>query len=250
MSSPRVSATSWSTVTKRPRKRHSLWATVALNTFVALLTVSLVQAFLVKLYRIPSGSMEETLQSNDAGGDRILVNRLSYLGGVSPEPGDIVVFNRPANWTAEAQKAAPGGPAFVMRAFGDITGIGPSNDDYLVKRVVARGGQTIACCDAQGHLELNGQGIDEPHVFQDPPFEAGSLDCTTTPRSTRCFGPFSVEEGQLVLLGDHRSMSADSAIACRNGAHESSCMRTVSVNSVVGHVFARIWPFNRIGFIE
>lgn len=228
--------------------RFPAWATLTLNIVVALIAVSLVQAFVVKVYRVPSGSMEQTLKASAAGGDRILVDRLWYLGSAVPEPGDILVFRRPAEWSSALQNGAPGGPASVMRTFGDLTGIGPSNEQYLVKRVVARGGQTIMCCDAQGRLERNHQGLDEPYVFEDLPFEPGGLDCTTTPRSSRCFGPFTVPEGQLVLLGDHRSASGDSAIACRNTAPQpATCMRTVPVTAVVGHVFARVWPFDRIG---
>ncbi|HSL37541.1 MAG TPA: S26 family signal peptidase, partial [Arthrobacter sp.] len=61
-------------------KKLPLWASVAWNMLIALVAVSLVQGFLVKAYRIPSGSMEPTLQGSSDGGDRILVNRLAYAG--------------------------------------------------------------------------------------------------------------------------------------------------------------------------
>ncbi|MDQ4501645.1 signal peptidase I [Sinomonas sp. ASV322] len=235
------------------RRRLPLWATMALNVLAALVVVSLVQAFAIKLVRIPSGSMERTLRSSEAGGDRVLVNRLAYVAGAKPEPGDIVVFTRPRAWSAEAPWDPRDGIAAVVRAFGDLTGIGPSNGDYLVKRVVARGGQTIACCDAEGRLERNGQGVDEPYVFEDLPFVRGQHDCTTTPRSPRCFSPFAVPDGEFVLLGDHRSASADSLIACRASRpadvapSPESCVRTVSLGEIVGRVDARIWPLDRFG---
>jgi signal peptidase I len=50
----------------------------------------LIQAFLVKPYRIPSESMEPTLDV----GERVLVNRVNYKLS-DPDRGDIVVFNTP-----------------------------------------------------------------------------------------------------------------------------------------------------------
>src|SRR3984885_9429339 len=61
-----------------------LVATVAVAVGLAFL----IQAFIVKPYRIPSGSMEPTLNI----GQRILANRLSTHPGI----GDIVVFHPPA----------------------------------------------------------------------------------------------------------------------------------------------------------
>lgn len=56
----------------------------------AVILAYLLQAFLIKPFKIPSGSMEPTL----VPGDRVLVNRLAYRFG-SPERGDIIVFRSP-----------------------------------------------------------------------------------------------------------------------------------------------------------
>ena len=231
----------------RAGKKLPLWASVALNMLMALVAISLVQGFLVKAYRIPSGSMEPTLQGSADGGDRILVNRLAYLGS-GPSTGDIVVFTRPDSWQAETAVPRSGGIGALARSFGDVTGIGPSNEQFLVKRVVASGGQTISCCGDDGKLRIDGQPLDESYVFLDFPFEAGSLDCQTSPRSLRCVPSFTVPEGELVLLGDHRSNSVDSAIACRIPADVAGdCVRTIPAAAVVGQVAGRFWPLTRVG---
>lgn len=247
-----------------PRKTAPAWLRFAAHALVALLVVSLVQAFLVKLYRVPSASMEPTLQGSPRGGDWILADRLSTLLGNAPQVGDVVVVTRPEGW--DGGKADDGGaghpeagrpgagrpdgglPGFV-RAFGDLTGIGPSNQSYLVKRIVARGGQTIACCDVEGRLERDGRGIDEPYVTLNLPFVPGRLDCTTTPRSARCFPTFMVPSDELVLLGDHRSASADSVLACRSQSSPEPCLRTVRASTVVGRVALRVWPVWRVGML-
>lgn len=241
----------------RPRRRPlPLWAAIILNLAVGLTVVGLVQAFVVKIGRIPSGSMEQTLQSQQWGGDRILVNRLAYVGGAAPHPSDIVAVVRPPGWPGALQPAANPLSALV-RGFGDLTGLGPSNEDYIVKRVAAVGGQRISCCDVQGRLLLDGKPIDEPYVYQDLPFEPGRLDCTTAPRSPRCFPETLVPAGQLVLLGDHRSNSEDSAAECRYAGSTGSnpagsgapaaCVRTAAASAVVGQVIFRVWPLDRIG---
>src|SRR3954454_20965769 len=72
-------------------RRSTLFETVFLLVIAAGLAVTL-QAFAVKPYKIPSGSMEPTLHI----GDRVLVNRFAHrILGHDPKVGDIVVFNPP-----------------------------------------------------------------------------------------------------------------------------------------------------------
>lgn len=234
---------------RRLRPSLPTWAAFAMNVLVALVVVSLVQAFLVKLYRVPSASMEPVLHGGPGGGDWILVDRLSGWWNGQPRVGDVVVVNRPSDWDPEEPRRQANPIGAVMRALGDVTGIGPSNERYLVKRVVGVGGETIACCDALGRLERDGSGVDEPYVSEDLPFVPGRLDCTTTPRSARCFRPFEIPAGQLVLLGDHRSASADSAATCRSAQPPDPCLRTVPASATVGRVVLRVWPPHRIGML-
>ena len=140
------------------------------EVIIALLAVALVQAFLVKPFGVPSKSMEETLHI----GDRILVNRLDH----DIVHGDVVVFGHGNTW--QETKVPPAGNV-VMRAFrtfGDLTGIGPSNTAYTVKRVIGLPGQTVACCSTDGKVTVDGRPLDEPYIYEDLPFTAGTLDCS------------------------------------------------------------------------
>ena len=230
-------------------KKLPLWASVVRNLLIALVAVALVQALLVKVYHVPSGSMEQTLQGSEGGGDRILVNRLAYAG-TPPRQGDVIVFTRPDSWQAGSAVARGGGLGAVARTFGDLIGIGSSNEQFLVKRVVATGGQTVSCCGQDGKLRINGHPVDEPYIFEDLPFEAGALDCQSGPRSARCFPDFTVPDGELVVLGDHRSRSSDSVAACRSQAVAGAdCIRTVDTSAVIGEVILRVWPLDHLGGI-
>ena len=226
---------------ERPRRRRQMpfLLSVLFNVIVALAVVSLVQAFLVKVYSVPSGSMEQTLNV----GDRMLVNRLAYAGGGSPALQDVVVFNGDEAWAEPVEDATA--LQAVTRTFGDITGIGASHDHALVKRVIGVGGQVVECCTDGGQVTVDGQPLEEPYIHQDLPYAKDELDCSTEPRSPRCFGPLTVPEGKVLVMGDHRSNSADSVIGCRGIEADlagEDCARFVDEQDVVGEVFVTIWP--------
>ncbi|PPF82204.1 signal peptidase I [Subtercola sp. Z020] len=206
------------------------------NLLAAFVVLALVQAFIVKVYYVPSGSMQQTLSI----GDRLLVDRVSLDFG-DPHDGDIVVFTASDLW-GEATPAPSNPFVYAARWVGGLVGIGPNLDHTLVKRVIAGPGQTVSCCDAEGRVLVDGVPLDEPYVYADYPFVAGSFDCSTSPVSERCFGELTVPEGQYFVLGDHRSNSNDSIFACRGGSSGSDCLKMVGRNDIVGRVAAIVFP--------
>lgn len=204
--------------------------------------VAIIQGLFVKVYQVPSESMQQTLLT----GDRLLVNRLAYAEH-EPTPGDIIVFERPATWGETRPER--GTFRTIVGWFGDIFGFGPSNSDALVKRVVAVGGETISCCDAQGQLLKDGQPLPEPFLASDLPFIPGELDCATAGRSRRCFPAVTVPAGNYLVLGDNRANSSDGISNCRGSEASAApdCARFVSHEAIVGEVFFVALPINRWG---
>jgi signal peptidase I len=210
-------------------KKGSLLRELPVLLLIAFVLALLVKTFLVQAFFIPSGSMERTLHGcPGCTGDRVLVNKVPYWFG-EPEPGDIVVFEGPESWSPEVDVQEPGNWfSSGLMWLGRAIGVAPPSEDDFVKRVIATGGQTVQCCDPEGRVTVDGQPLDEPYVFEDTPLES------------RVFGPVTVPEGRLWVMGDHRSASADSK------AHVGDeWSGTVAVDDVVGKAALIVWPLDR-----
>lgn len=225
-----------------PQRRRRRRIPPGVDILIAIVVIALVQAFVVKPFRVPSQSMENTLGI----GDRIVVNRLDQ----SIERGDIVVFGHGATWSQSRLPADPNRIMQVVRTVGDVTGIGPSHTSFTVKRVIGMAGDTVACCTSQGKVTVNDEPLDEPYVFEDLRFAPGTFDCSSAPPSARCFAPIKVPPDNLLVMGDHRSQSADSVLACRGSTTAvTGCAKFVPEERVVGPVVWRLWPLGRLGGI-
>lgn len=137
---------------------------------------------------VPTGSMEDTIMS----GDRVLCMRL--YGTIAR--GDVVVFDN------------------------------PRGDGYLVKRVVAIGGDTINFTD--GYFILNGE------VQQEEYTKGLSLGINITEER-------EVPEGEYFLLGDNRENSLD----CRT--FDYPFIKKSSIRAKMG---LRYYPLNRFGIVD
>ncbi|MBN1096341.1 signal peptidase I [Blastococcus sp. TML/C7B] len=200
---------------------------------VAFVLALVVKTFFVQAFFIPSGSMEQTLHGcPGCTGDRVLVNKVPYWFG-EPEPGDVVVFKGPDTWSPEVTVAEPGNAVTgALLWLGRTVGVAPPSEDDFVKRVIAVGGQTVQCCDAEGRVTVDGEPLDEPYIFEN------------TPIDQRAFGPVTVPDGRLWVMGDHRSASADSK--AHLGDRYSG---TVGVDDVIGKAAVIVWPLSRFGFV-
>lgn len=236
------------------RKSRPWWVELPILLVTAFMLTFLIQTFLFKVYYVPSGSMEQTLHGVETGGDRILVNKIIY-DLRDPAPGDVIVFKGPPNWPSETN-GVPGPTNWFGKfgqAVGSVVGIAPPNEKDFVKRVIAVGGQTVKCCDANGSVRVDGVSLAEPYVYEPFRFVEGTLDCSAehlanpdrTQVSDRCFGPIDVGPGQLWMMGDHRSNSADSSYGCQRALPATNCQGTVPMDNVIGKAIFIIMPISR-----
>lgn len=143
----------------------------------ALVAALIIRSSILGAYKIPSGSMLETLQI----GDHLFVNKLSYdvkipFWGKSifavgdPERGDVIVFKYPKD----------------------------ESIDYI-KRIVGVPGDEIAVIDKQ--LYRNGEPVKEDYIkFTSSMFES--------PRDA--MPPVRVPKDKFFVMGDNRDNSQDS----------------------------------------
>jgi len=222
---------------KAERPHIPIWQETLILLVIAVVLAVVLKAFFVQAFYIPSESMEPGLVKND----RILVQKVSYWGGGSPERGDVVVFEDPGGWLRDSDVKGPANP--LTKALAAV-GLFPTGG-HLVKRVVGVAGDTIVCCDEQGRISVNGQAVDETDYVKDEE----NVDCAG-PMTGNCnwtAGP--VPEGKIFVMGDNRAHSADSTVhLCVEG--QTDCVKGsefVDVDLVVGKVFALVWPFSHFG---
>jgi signal peptidase I len=171
---------------------------------LAIILALFIRTFVVQAFKIPSGSMLPTLQI----GDHILVLksiygvRLPFLNQViipvkQPKRGDIVVFIYPVD---------------------------PTKD--FIKRVVAVAGDKVEIRNKK--LYINDTVIKDEHAFFD---ERDSYPVVVKPRDD--FGPVTVPEGKLFVMGDNRDHSYDSRF-----------WGFVDLDVVLGKAFVIYWSWD------
>lgn len=130
-----------------------------------------VRTFVIEFYKVPTGSMEPTIQV----GDQVIAQKVTLELGQGVEAGDIVVFENP-----------------------DAS----SGHDILVKRVIATGGQTVDLVG--GTVYVDGSPLDEPYA------QGGSYPLAAQAPGANVSFPYTVPAGYVWVMGDNRENSADS----------------------------------------
>ncbi|WP_022668509.1 signal peptidase I [Desulfospira joergensenii] len=188
-------------------KKKNAWRENIEAILIAVVIAMFIRTFIVQAFKIPSGSMLETLQI----GDQILVNKFIYgvkipfTGGKTlipvkdPERGDIVVFLYPED---------------------------PSKD--FIKRVMAVGGDTIEIRDKE--VFINDKKVEaEPYaIHKDNRIIPGKF-------STRDnLHRIKIPDNKLFVMGDNRDNS-----------HDSRFWGFVDLSEVKGEAFMIYWSWNK-----
>ena len=185
-------------------RKKSIIREYAESIIIALVLALVIRTFVIQAFKIPSGSMEPTLEV----GDHLLVNKFIYGIKIpftssnlfpwrSPQRGDVIVFIFPLE---------------------------PNKD--FIKRVIGVGGDTVSIVNKK--LYINGVEAPDPHaVYSKNTILLGDL------QNLDNFGPVTVPKGSLFVLGDNRDRSFDSRFwGC------------VPLKDVLGKAFTIYWSWN------
>lgn len=191
------------------KKQKSFWRELPGLLITALVIAVLIKTFLLQPFYIPSESMVPTIQIND----RVMVNKLSTRFG-TPDRFDVVVFTDPG-----APEVRESLLERVTRSIFEAVGVSVRAED-LIKRVIGLPGETITI--EGGRVHVDGVPLHEPYL----------------PDGTHMsdFGPVTIGDGEVFLMGDNRDFSLDSRV-----------FGPVPVSDVIGRAFMIIWPPSRIG---
>ncbi|HSQ31984.1 MAG TPA: signal peptidase I [Gemmatimonadaceae bacterium] len=168
---------------------------------MSILLFLLIRTFLVEAFKIPSGSMENTLQV----GDFLLVNKLVYGAEVpfthkrlprlrEPRDGDVIVFEWPEDQTKNFVKRLVGVPGDTLE-MRDATLI--RNDTVLSERYVE-------------HTEPDMDPAPEDFRWQRDYLVKTAAAASGYHPSRNNWGPLVVPKGNYFVLGDNRDNSLDS----------------------------------------
>ncbi len=170
---------------------------------MAVVLALLIRTFVVQAFKIPSGSMLPTLKV----GDHLLVNKFVYgvripgwgvrvFDFFHPEHDDVIVFIYPQDRSKD-----------------------------FIKRVKAVEGDTIEIRDKT--VYVNGEPVEDENAH----FASGSHSYSSGVRDN--FGPYTVPEEHVFVMGDNRDHS-----------HDSRFWGSVPIDDVLGKAFVLYWSWD------
>lgn len=172
---------------------------------ISLLVVGLVFTYLLHITRVSGDSMMDTLRS----GDTVILS--AFYG--SAENGDIVVINADESVTLDNSGALK-------------SSIGMNK--YIVKRIIATGGQTVDIDFSSGSVYVDGERLNEPYLSSLTHLDEGGFTGDY---------PLTVPEGYVFVMGDNRRVSLDS---------RSDRLGFVKEEKIIGEVLFGVSPFGVI----
>lgn len=189
-------------------KRKHIVREYAESIIIAIILALIIRTFVVQAFKIPSGSMEDTL----AIGDHILVNKFIYgtkipftstrfLKMRDPKRGDVIVFEYPED---------------------------PSKD--FIKRVIGVPGDEVQVIDKK--VFVNGKHYENPHEVHK---EKDIIPEAQNPRDNTKV--IKVPQGAYFVMGDNRDRSYDSRF-----------WGFVKMDKVKGLAFIKYWSWDRENF--
>jgi signal peptidase I len=207
------------TATKKSLTSSAVELVVIVATALGLALA--IQAFVVKPYRIPSGSMLPTLHVNQ----RVLVSRIGTHFS-APHVGDIIVFHPPKGYAQGCDNPSQGENQAGQDGAEACDVVRPvRSSETFIKRVVGLPGDKLSI--QSGHVIRNGSAEKDSYIV--PCGGGGSCNFP---------GTITVPRNDYYMMGDNRPNSEDSRF-----------WGPVPKAWIIGKAFFTYWPPDRLGFL-
>jgi signal peptidase I len=217
--------------------------------FLSFFVVLLLFTYVFQLSTVDGNSMENTLK----GGEQVLSGKFLYKA----ETGDVIVMFSEYSYLLEYETAKNYAYADIIKQISseklpemsetEIAEKAENNiekseiagtpvyringlNKRIVKRVIATGGQEVKINFENGDVLVDGKLLDEPYIKNLTNLDENAFKY-----------PFVVPEGYVFVLGDNRAMSKDSR-------HPN--VGLVQEDYIIGKIIFRIFPFDKIGFVD
>lgn len=183
----------------------------------ALLISILISVFIFQPSIVSEASMEPTLEGEssldiDKVGDHVMIFKSAYILGKDPKYGDIVIIDSRVDRKRTLKDEFVDNP-LVSRMINNNT-----DRRFWIKRVIGEAGDLLEF--EEGKVYRNGVALVEDYIKEDMLYD---------------FEPVVVPENHVFVMGDNRNISFD-----------SRAIGSIPVENVLGKVFIRFYPLNKI----
>lgn len=235
--------------TRKKAQARPWYVEVPIIIGLTLVICFVLQTFIGRVYVIPSESMEPTLHGCvGCTNDRIIVDKMVY-NFTEPKAGEVVVFVGTESWNGNYVSTRSDNPVVRgLQNLGSYVGLVPPDENALVKRIIATEGQTVSCQAGDPGVMVDGVVTNHAFTLQElqptqlPAInpEYGSANC-----GGAYFGPITVPEDSVWVMGDNRLNSADSRYHVGD-----QYQGTIPLDNIVGKVRLILLPLTRIGTVS
>jgi len=164
-----------------------------------LLSIALTLALAIRLFVAePRFIPSDSMVPTLEVGDRLVVEKVSFRFR-QPQRGEVIIFEPPQQ----------------------LQRLGYGNGQVFIKRVIGQPGQEIAV--QNGSVFVDGQALAEPYIAEPPAYD---------------WGPYTVPENGLLVMGDNR-----------NNSNDSHVWGFLPQQNLRGRALFRFWPLNRAGWV-